>query len=60
MLVYKLDIDKLPQNCLDCTCHWCTLPFRCNSHGGVTDMIKKKYRTQRHEKCPIVEVKEEM
>lgn len=55
-IYYETKMTKLPENCLECTQTQCQLPLKCNSRGGVSDVIKKAYLTKRHEECPLREL----
>lgn len=49
---FETKLEKIPENCKDCKCHWCSLPLK-KSYYGYADELKKKYITQRHEDCPL-------
>ena len=49
-IYYETSFSEIPENCLKCPCVWCQLPVSQKGHG---DTIKKKYTSQRHEKCPL-------
>lgn len=54
MITYKTSLEKLPENCKDCTCHWCRIPCKNSKYEPE---IKKAYWKKRHEECPLIEVK---
>ena len=59
MVVYKTNMNTIPNNCIECDLHLCTLPCRHSSRGGtITDLIKKEYTKRRHKACPLMEVKD--
>lgn len=55
-IVYETGMTEFPPNCMECVMAHCHLPLCQNSHGGITDKVKKKYTTRRHEDCPLMEV----
>lgn len=59
-IYYETTMERLPDNCKECSFHWCPLPLKENIYDTE---IKKKYITQRHEKCQLrtlEEIKEEV
>lgn len=52
MITFKTKMEKLPENCKDCTCHWCRLPLKNNKYEPE---LKKQYEKKRHEECPLIE-----
>lgn len=55
-IYYKTNLEKIPNSCKECPCHWCRLPMKTNSHGYYKDEIKKAYVEKRHKNCPLKEV----
>lgn len=55
MLVYPVNIEELPESCLNCPCHWCYLPM-CRNRQGITNKVKKPYLTDRHKECPLIRI----
>ena len=55
MIVYKTNMERLPESCKDCTCTNCHLPQKKNTYR---DEIKKAYTKKRHEECPLMELEE--
>lgn len=51
-IYFKSDMVRIPDNCLSCKMYCCKLPDK-KTHKGV----KKKYYYERHENCPLLEVK---
>lgn len=54
-LYYKVDMEKLPENCNECTFHFCRLPLKNNKYEPE---LKKEYMTKRHKECPLKEIEE--
>lgn len=52
MIVYKTKMEKIPENCKECTCYWCRLPLKNNKYEPE---LKKQYEKKRHEECPLIE-----
>lgn len=52
MIAYKTRMDRLPENCKECTCQWCGLPLKNNKYEPE---LKKQYEKKRHEECPLIE-----
>lgn len=52
MIAYKTRMDRLPENCKECTCQWCRLPLKNNKYEPE---LKKQYEKKRHEECPLIE-----
>lgn len=55
MIAYKTSLEKLPENCKDCTCHWCRISCKKSTYEPT---IKKEYWSKRHENCPLIETNE--
>ena len=47
---YETNMERLPDNCKECTFEMCTLPLKSNTYKSI---VKKKYLTKRHEECPL-------
>lgn len=55
MIVYKTELDKIPQNCKECKFIGCNLPMKQNTYR---DEIKKEYEKKRHKNCPLMEIEQ--
>ena len=58
MIVYKTDLDKIPNNCKECKCYECTISQKRTKLGNLMSDIDEKYHNKRHESCPLLEIKE--
>lgn len=56
MIVYKTEMETMPNNCMECDCVLCRLPLALTSRGGLTDRVKKEYTKKRHKACPLIEI----
>lgn len=52
MIVYKTNMDAIPANCKECSCHWCRLPLKKSKYEPE---LKKEYESKRHKDCPLME-----
>ncbi len=51
MIVMQTNMKEIPKSCILCPCcTWCPYP---NRGGG---QLYKKYKEERHEKCPLIEI----
>lgn len=57
MIVLKTSLKEMPANCLECPIVGCALPL-LHTRNSRTDMVKIKYRNQRHEDCPLLMIEE--
>lgn len=54
-LYYKLNMEKMPENCKECKVQFCSLPLKKNKYEPE---IKKEYMTKRHKQCPLIAINE--
>ena len=53
MIIYRTHLEKIPENCAECSFHLCSLPLK----KGRQDELKKAYLTKRHKDCQLFDLR---
>lgn len=56
MIVYKTIMAEIPKSCGECWCEYCKLPM---APMTTYRRVISRYLNERHEKCPLIEIKED-